>query len=225
MVSIRSCLRPTFLALVFSVLGTGLLSAAELSPAQADQLLQRLAQRPEASGVSLRFQEERRLPLLTDPVRETGTLQFLPPDKFRRDVPGSSLTISDGQTLWLYYPELRQAEKYPLARNRLLSDSLRSITAALNLQNEAKQFSSRVTEEGSSYRIDLTPLRGAMRKAVKTISVWFSSDLKLQRIQILGTQGEDTRIQFSDERPLKSGEGNFTFDPPQGVNVTEPLGR
>ena len=223
MVSIRSRLCIALLGL--AALGVTILPAAELSPAQAEQLFQRLFQRPEASGVSLRFQEERRLPLLTDPVRESGTLQFLPPDKFRREVPGSSLTVSDGSTLWLYYPELQQAEKYPLARNRLLSDSLRAITAALNLQNESRQFSSRVTEERSGYRIDLTPLRGPMRKAVQSISVWFSSDLKLQKIQILGTQGEETHIQFSDERPLKPSEGDFTFDPPQGVKVTEPLGR
>jgi outer membrane lipoprotein-sorting protein len=165
------------------------------------------------------------LPLLTEPVREEGTLWFQAPDKFRREVPGGSVTVSDGQTLWLYYPEVRQAEKYPLARNRLLSDSLRAITAALNLQNEGKQFAIRIEENNGGYRVDLTPLRGAMRKAVQSISVWLSASLNLEKIQIRGTQGEDTQIQFSEERPLKPGEGDFTFSPPQGVNVSEPLGR
>ena len=74
------CERP-LLALLFAA---SALNGQELSPKDVEVFLSRLAESRRGAAMQADFREERRLSLMNQPVVETGTVSFLPPDKFRR---------------------------------------------------------------------------------------------------------------------------------------------
>src|SRR6266498_1937051 len=88
------------------------------------------------------FQEERVIRLMKKPVVSSGTVWFQPPNKFRREVKGSSpsVTVSDGRQLWIYYPNFKSAERYPLGKGSPLDSTVAAINSALNLENIENTF-------------------------------------------------------------------------------------
>ena len=65
------------------------------------------------------FQEEKTVHLMNKPISSAGKVWFQKPNKFRREVKGNSpsITVSDGQQLWIYYPKFQSAEHYSLGKH------------------------------------------------------------------------------------------------------------
>ena len=199
------------------------LNAQELSPKEVEALLARLSESRGGAAMQANFREERRLALMNKPVIETGTISFLPPDKFRRQVDGGSLTVCDGDTLWLFYPQFGEAEKYTLSSNRPLRESVAAMTSGFGLQNLSKNYNVRAWKTPDGYRAKLTPKTSSLRKAVAEIQVDISNELSAKRLEIVGSEGDRTFITFSNERRVNLSPENFRFQPPEGVRVSEPL--
>ena len=199
------------------------LNAQELSPKEVEALLARLSESRGGAAMQANFREERRLALMNKPVIETGTISFLPPDKFRRQVDGGSLTVCDGDTLWLFYPQFGEAEKYTLSSNRPLRESVAAMTSGFGLQNLSKNYNVQAWKTPDGYRAKLTPKTSSLRKAVAEIQVDISNELSAKRLEIVGTEGDRTFITFSNERRVNLSPESFRFQPPEGVRVSEPL--
>ena len=199
------------------------LNAQELSPKEVEAFLSRLSESRGGAAMQANFREERRLALMNKPVIETGTISFLPPDKFRRQVDGGSLTVCDGDTLWLFYPQFGEAEKYTLSSNRPLRESVAAMTSGFGLQNLSKNYNVQAWKTPDGYRAKLTPKTSSLRKAVAEIQVDISNELSAKRLEIVGTEGDRTFITFSNERRVNLSPENFRFQPPEGVRVSEPL--
>src|SRR6516162_3416117 len=104
-------MRFPFLVLLFFL--TLAVRAAELTPAETQALLKNLQEhRAKYPSLSADFVEERTTHLLTKPLTSEGAIAFQIPNKFRREVRGNSpsLTVSNGQKLWIYYPSFKEAE-------------------------------------------------------------------------------------------------------------------
>src|SRR5689334_1168915 len=94
-------------------------AAEPLSPADLKALLGRIREkRAAAPQVHADFQEQKTIRMMNKPVVSSGQVWFQAPNKFRREVKGNSpsLTVSDGQQLWIYYPKFSSAEHYTLGR-------------------------------------------------------------------------------------------------------------
>ena len=208
--------------LVF-LLAISAVHAQELSAKEVDALLTRLAEIRGGSAMQANFREERRLALMEKPVIEAGTVSFLPPDMFRRQVDGGSLTVCDGDTLWLFYPQFGEAEKYTLSSNRPLRESVSAMTSGFGLQNLAKNYKVQAWRTADGYRIKLNPKTSSLRKAVAEIQVNISDQLLARRLDIFGAEGDRTAITFSNERRVDLSPENFRFQPPEGVRVSEPM--
>ena len=80
--------------------------------------------------------------LMKNPVLSSGTVWFQPPNKFRREVKGNSpsITVSNGRELWIYYPNFKSAERYPLGKGSPLDATVAAINSALNLENIETSF-------------------------------------------------------------------------------------
>ena len=209
-----------FLALL---LATTVLHAQDLSPADTTALLASFAEQRKGAAMQVDFREEKHLALMQKPVIETGTLAFLPPDKFRREVKGKSLTVCDGTTLWLYYPEFNEAEKYLLASNRALRESLSAMTSGIGLQDIAKNYAVQAQKRADGYQITLTPKNSSLRKSVSQIRLTISEALVAKRMEILGAQGDNIITTFSNEQKANLTPGDFKFQPPKDVTISEPL--
>src|SRR5881394_4567978 len=128
------------LSVILSLISlTILASAGPLSPAELKNLLARIR---ENRITQADFQEERFLHLMKKPVVSSGKVWFQPPNKFRREVKGNSpsLTVSDGRQLWIYYPNFKSAERYPLGKGSPLDSIIAAINSALNLEDIESSF-------------------------------------------------------------------------------------
>lgn len=210
-------------SLLIVLLAASALNAQELSTKEVEALLARLSASRAGAAMQADFREERRLALMNKPVIETGTVSFLPPDKFRRQVDDGTLTLCDGDVLWLYYPQFGEAEKYTLSSNRSLRESIAAMTSGFGLQNLGKNYNVQARKTANGYRATLTPKTSSLRKAVAEIQVDISSELSAKRLEILGAEGDRTLVTFSNERRVNLSPEDFEFQPPQGVRVSEPL--
>jgi outer membrane lipoprotein-sorting protein len=199
------------------------LNAQELSSKEVEAFLSRLSESRGGAAMQAKFREERRLALMDKPVIETGTVSFLPPDRFRRQVHGGSLTLCDGEVLWLYYPQFGEAEKYTLSSNRPLRESVAAMTSGFGLQNLSKNYNVQAWKTPDGYRVQLTPKASSLRKAAAEIQVDISNELSAKRVEITGPEGDRTFITFSNERRVNLSPEDFRFQPPRGVRISEPL--
>jgi outer membrane lipoprotein-sorting protein len=199
------------------------LQSQELPSKDVEALLARLAESRGGSGMQANFREERRLALMEKPVIETGTVSFLPPNMFRREVDGGSLTVCNGDTLWIFYPQFREVEKYALSSNRPLRESIAAMTSGFGLQELGKNYRVQAWQIADGYKIKLHPKTSSLRKAVTEIQVDISDQLYAKRVEISGAEGDRTTIIFSGERKVKLSPEDFRFQPPAGVRVSEPM--
>src|SRR5437763_11241022 len=97
------------------------------------------------------FQEERVIRLMKKPIVSSGRIWFQPPNKVRREVKGNSpsITVSDGRQLWIYYPNFKSAERYPLGKGSPLDSTVAAINSALNLENIENTFQITATKADS----------------------------------------------------------------------------
>lgn len=199
------------------------LQAQELPSKDVEALLARLGDSRGGSGMQANFREERRLALMEKPVIETGIVSFLPPNMFRREVNGGSLTVCNGDTLWIFYPQFREVEKYALSSNRPLRESIAAMTSGFGLQDLGKNYRVQAWQIADGYRMKLHPKTSSLRKAVTEIQVDISDQLYAKRVEISGAEGDRTTIIFTGERKVKLSPEDFRFQPPAGVRVSEPM--
>src|SRR5438270_7463181 len=144
-----------FVALAFVALTcTG--KTAPLSEADLKNLLAGIRQN---RSTQADFQEERVIRLMKKPIVSSGKVWFQPPNRFRREVKGSSpsLTVSDGHQLWIYYPNFKSAERYPLGKRSPLDSTVAAINSALNLENVENTFQIAAAKIDKGYELALTP--------------------------------------------------------------------
>ena len=99
-------------------LAFALASVAKSAPISDSELKNLLAAIRQNRSTQADFQERRVIRVMKNPVLSSGTVSFQPPNKFRREVKGTSpsITVSDGRELWIYYPNFKSAERYPLGK-------------------------------------------------------------------------------------------------------------
>ena len=204
--------------------------SAELSAAESQALLRNLEnQRAKFPSLTADFTEEKTSHLLTKPLKSSGTLAFSVPNRFRREVTGKSpsITVSNGQKLWIYYPAFKEAELYTLGQKAFFDDSIAALTAGLNFQNIEKFFTFKASRESaaSDYRIQLTPKSGGLKRMIKELAVWVDEDAKIQRTETTLPKGDRVVTTYKNLRATALPAGTFDFTPPGDANVSQPLGK
>ena len=205
--------------------------AEPLAPAATKELLNRIrARRAAAPQVQADFQEEKAIHLMNKPIRSSGKVWFQAPDKFRREVQGNSpsITASDGQQLWIYYPKFQSAEHYSLGKRSPLDAGLAALTAALNLQNVETSYhiTARQTDPPQAgYELQLAPRNPSLKRLVKTFTIQLNADLQVQHTEMVQPNGDHIVTLYTNESRAPIEPSTFEFTPPPGTNVTTPLGR
>lgn len=218
-------LTPTLLALLATVAGT---RAADLPAGETQTLLKNLQEhRAKFPSLTADFTEQKTTHLLTKPLTSEGTIAFQVPNKFRREVKGSSpsLTVSDGAKLWIYYPAFKEAELYTLGQRQFFDDSIAALTAGLNFQHVEKFYTCTAARAPDGYRLALTPRTGGLRRMVKELAVFVDSDFKIQRTETTLPKGDRLVTTYKNQRPTPLPAGTFDFAPPADARVSQPLGK
>jgi outer membrane lipoprotein carrier protein len=213
----------TFLCIVATAV-----SAEPLSPADLKSLLARIREkRAAAPQVQADFQEEKTVHMLSKPFTSSGIMWFQAPNKFRREAKGNSpsITVSDGQQLWIYYPKFQSAEHYSLGKRSPLDAGIAAITASLNLENVEATYHITATKEADGYQLQLTPRNPSMKRFLQTFSIRMNNDLQVARTEMTQPNGDHIVTTYSNETRVPIPASTFEFTPPAGTDVTTPLGR
>src|SRR5437764_4256177 len=155
---------PLLLALVFCAPNA---RAQSLSEADIKNLLARIAERRAASpDVHASFQEQKTIHLLNKPIVSSGKIWFHAPNKFRREIGGSSpsVTVSNGRDLWIYYPNFKSAEHYTLGKRSPVDAAITAINTALNLENVESTFRISGAKIDNACALELRPRSPSMNR-------------------------------------------------------------
>jgi outer membrane lipoprotein carrier protein len=173
------------------------------------------------------FQEERVIRLMKKPVVSSGTVWFQPPNKFRREVKGNSpsVTVSDGRELWIYYPNFKSAERYPLGKGSPLDATVAAINSALNLENIETSFNVSATKTENGNELQLLPRTAAMKRVFQKLGLRINSEFRVERTDMLLPNGDRIVTTYSNQTRASIPSSTFEFKPPPGTEVTTPLGQ
>jgi outer membrane lipoprotein-sorting protein len=176
------------------------------------------------------FQEERVIRLMKKPILSSGKVWFQAPNKFRREVKGSSpsLTVSDGRQLWIYYPNFRSAERYPLGKGSPLDSTVAAINSSLNLEDIENNFRISATKTDSpqmGYQLTLLPRGPAMKRVFQKLDLRINDQLRVERTEMLLPNGDRIVTTYSSQTREPVPLSMFEFAPPAGTEVSTPLGK
>jgi outer membrane lipoprotein-sorting protein len=197
--------------------------AAPLSEAELKNLLTAIRQNRTTQA---HFQEERVIRLMQNPVLSSGTVWFQPPNKFRREVKGNSpsVSVSDGRDLWIYYPNFKSAERYPLGKGSPLDATVAAINSALNLENIETSFNITATKTENGYELQLLPRSYTMKRAFQKLDLRINEHFRVERTDMLLPNGDRIVTTYSNQTRAPIPVSTFEFKPPAGTEVTTPLG-
>jgi outer membrane lipoprotein carrier protein len=212
------------LAILAVVAVTLIARAAPLSEAEVKNLLAAIRQNRTTRAD---FQEERVIRLMRKPVLSSGTVWFQPPNRFRREVKGNSpsITVSDGRELWIYYPNFKSAERYPLGKGSPLDATVTAINSALNLENIETSFDITATKTGNGHELQLLPRTAAMKRVFQKLDLRINNQLRVERTDMLLLNGDRIITMYSNQTRAPIPSSTFEFTPPPGTQVTTPLGQ
>ena len=199
-----------------------------LSEADVKNLLARIAERRASSpDVRADFQEQKTMHLLNKPIISSGKIWFRAPNKFRREIGGSSpsITVSNGRDLWIYYPNFKSAEHYTLGKRSPVDAAIAAINTALNLENVEKTFQITGRKVATGYELQLLPRSPSVKRMFHKFDLRLNSDLVAERTDIVQPNGDRIVTIYSNQTRATIPGSTFEFTPPPGTAISTPLGR
>jgi outer membrane lipoprotein-sorting protein len=219
--------RSICLTALFFLIIAPMADAEALSEADVKNLLARIR---ENRITQADFQEQRMIRLMKKPILSSGKVWFQPPNKFRREVKGSSpsLTVSDGRQLWIYYPNFKSAERYPLGKGSPLDSTVAAINSSLNLEDVENTFQVRATKSDpphAGYELTLLPRAASMKRVFQKLELRINDQLRVERTDMVLPNGDRIVTTYSNQTRGPVPASMFEFTPPSGTEVSTPLGQ
>jgi outer membrane lipoprotein carrier protein len=217
-------MRTVLLSIVLSLALTCIANSAPVSEADLKNLLAAIRQNRITQAD---FQEQRVIRLMKNPILSSGKVWFQPPNKFRREVKGNSpsLTVSDGRQLWIYYPNFKSAERYPLGKGSPLDSTVAAINSSLNLEDVENTFQIVAAKIENGYELRLMPRSPSMRRVFQKLDLRINEQLRVERTDMLLANGDRIVTTYSNQTRGPVAASLFEFAPPSGTEVSTPLGK
>src|SRR5438874_6953105 len=208
-------------------LAFALTSVAKSAPISDSELKNLLAAIRQNRTTQADFQEQRVIRLMKKPVVSSGAVWFQPPNKFRREVKGTSpsITVSDGRELWIYYPNFKSTERYPLGKGSPLDATVAAINSALNLENIETSFNITATRSENGYELQLLPRSAAMKRVFQKLDLRINDKFRVERTDMLLPNGDRIVTTYSNQTRPPIPASTFEFNLPPGTDVSTPLGQ
>jgi len=198
--------------------------AQTLGSEETSDLLAQLAALRAGRTVTAQFTEKRILPMMTEPILESGTIAFEPPSKFLRRTSEGNLAVSDGATLWMYYPSFNQVEIYPLDNPRGPGPLFSLLTKLFQLRDVTENFHVTAEKTPDGHQLTLVPKSGSLKKMIGVIHMTIDENLRLIASTMRTAANDRTETSYASEKFLVPGSVDFKFNPPANANTVKPLG-
>lgn len=194
---------------------TFLVLSCLISSAYAGFLDDLKAKQTGISTVHARFIQEKQTKLLVNPIKSSGSFFFKKPDRIRWEYTGSinMQVMYDGKELWLYYPELSEADKISglPQYSTLLNFDITTLSSDYDITGK---------KQNDTLQLRLTP---KTKGPVTMIVMEFRGQSPFpDTVQLEDSNGELTKISFKDVK-LNSELSNetFRFKPGDNIRVRE----
>ena len=154
-------------------------------------------------------------------VASSGKVVLQIPGRMRwaYEKPEESLVVSDGETLWLYDPGFREAQKLPVAGGSYLSGAaMIFLRGGGDLEQEFEVVPLTCSEAQAELR--LTPRETS---TYEFLTIWVAPDTgEISRTEVSDLLGNRTLVEFHHVRLDQAPDASvFRFEPPEGVEVIE----
>lgn len=150
----------------------------------------------------------------------SGQVQFAKPGRMRwaYEAPEASLVVSDGTTLWLYDPGLREAQRLPVGDGFLSGAAMQFLLGEGDMLREFEVKALSCADD--AVELELVPREPASYEKVELLTDPRSGDLS--RTRVIDLLGNVTTVELMDLRTNTDLPAEtFRFDPPDGVRVLE----
>jgi len=195
-------------------------------PARADALkdvLARLQARyDDTRTMQADFRQTVESKTLAGTLESKGKVAFEKPNRMRWDYdpPDPQTIVGDGETLWIYQPDLKQVIKAPLSQ---AFQSSTPVSFLAGLGRVERDFDATlVRDEPERWVLKLIPKQKQSGVGLLELGVR-KTDGSVAEATVTDAAGTTTRIFFSDERRNVTLQPDlFRFSPPPGVDVVKP---
>jgi outer membrane lipoprotein-sorting protein len=221
-------MRAILLTCLSLIILPALANGQTLSPGEIKKLLARVHEKRVASpNVQADFQELKASHFLTKPLMSTGKVWYQAPNKFRREMKGSSQTVavSNGHDFWIYFPNKKSTQHFTLGRNSPVDAALSAMSTALSLENVESSYQISGTKVDRGYQLQLLPRTEAGKRIVQRFDLRLSSDLFVEQTEMVKPNGDKIDTTYSNQSRAVIPASTFEVTPPAGAEITNPLGR
>ncbi len=192
-----------------------------------DSILKEMDKRQkEIKDLRANFSQEKVLELLEEKLISQGRMKYKKPDRMSWEYfePDPLLMIIKGQRMWLYYPDMKVAEKYDLVR---AGETLGLFVGfEKSMEYLKKNYQIRLLEKEKNFcSLELIPRREEELRYLSKIILWINAkEYWPIKTKIFEPNGDTTLIEFKDiEINTEIPDSEFEFKVPKGVEVVEPL--
>lgn len=149
----------------------------------------------------------------------SGLVWFAKPGRMRWEYeePEASLVVSDGETLWIFDPAAREAQRLPVDQGFLSAAAIQFLLGDGKLQ-DTFHVRGLVCGDEAEARLELLPREEATYERIE-LSVERESGW-IRETVVHDLFGNRTRVRFTDLAVnTEFGDDRFRFVPPEGVRV------
>jgi outer membrane lipoprotein-sorting protein len=209
------------------LLGVILLGSFVWAGNDLDSILKKMDKRQRGmKDLKASFTQEKILELLEEKLISQGKMKYKKPDKMSWEYfkPDPLLMIIKGKRMWLYYPDMKVAEKYDLARAGATLGLF--VGFGKSMEYLKKNYQIRLLEKKKNFcSLELIPRRGEELRYVSRIMLWIDTkEYWPVKTKIYEPNGDTTWIEFKNIKiNTKIPDSEFEFKVPKGVEVVEPL--
>ena len=166
-------------------------------------------------SVSATFTQEKKTRLLSRPIKTSGRFLHKQPDKIRWEYTGSTnmQVIFNGKDLWIYYPELKEADK-------LGGMSQYGSILHFDVLSLSKDYTITANKDKNLTHLTFVP---KTKGPISRIEMEIIDDSSFPRmVKLLDQNNEPTTIFFRDIKlNTNIPDSSFIFTPEKGVIVRE----
>ncbi len=180
------------------------------------------------------FIQTRSLKTLTQPLVATGRVDFAMPGNFRWEIGRTARTVAvgDGSVMFVIYPLLKRAEKYPLGASA--PKQWRDMLSLLQVgfPHSRKEFDAQfamrsLTEANGVWQLSLAPQSDLARQMMPELRLGLATnDFSLRSTEMIFVDGSRMRSDYTNavlNQPLEPER--FHWTPPADFKVTTPFNK
>ncbi len=192
-----------------------------------DSILKKMDKRQRGmKDLKASFTQEKILELLEEKLISQGKMKYRKPDRMSWEYfePDPLLMIIKGKRMWLYYPDMKVAEKYDLERAGETLGLFVGFGKSMEYLKKNYQISL-LEKKKDFYSLELIPKREEELRYLSKIVLWIDTkEYWPVKTKIYEPNGDTTLIEFRNiELNTKIPDSEFEFKVPKGVEVVEPL--